>query len=129
MRREVPKPKIRSSEIIPADLVEFLRDVDRQIADGEQSAFIESDDLLQCECAYGGLVEEGGTDYGFTYFPDIEGTRNTWELILSRDMIRRIGHGSQSQLELWACPDPSCRCRFADPAETCFYCDYEDVPD
>ena len=125
MRREEIQPKSKQSVVLPSDLVEFLGYVRKMIEAKDELATIESDDLLQCERAYGGLIEEGGTQYGFTYFPEEE-TRYKWELELDITEITNIADGSKTDLVLWGCHNPNCRCMFSDPDDTCFYCDYAD---
>lgn len=123
MRREQKQPKTRHRVEIPDDLAAFLRDVHELIETGDDSATIESDDLLQCETAYGGLIETGGNEYGFTYFPD-KGVRHKWEFELDVIGIAEIAEGSQTTLTLWGCQSEDCRCMFSNPDELCFYCDY-----
>ncbi len=115
--------KIESAFIIPDDLASFLQHVSRLILEEDERAVLPSDDLLQCECAYGGLMEDSG-NYGFSYFPE-EGIRVKWEVILDKQQIEKIGNRDQKELVLWKCKDPGCGCAFSDEKESCFYCDYE----
>lgn len=125
MRREQKNPKAKQVVLIPDDLATFLRDVYARIEADDDAATIESDDLLQCEIAYGGLIETGGNQYGFTYFPE-KGTRQKWELALDTVDIANIAEGSITTLTLWGCQSEACHCLFADSEEACFYCDYVD---
>jgi len=125
MRRKVIKTKSKQIVTIPDNLLEFFYDVHELIEAEDKSALMESDDLIQCEKAYGGLLEEGGIRYGFTYFPE-KGTRQKWELELDVVDIANISEGSKSDLVLWGCLESNCRCLFSDPNDTCFYCDYID---
>ncbi|MEW6212117.1 MAG: hypothetical protein AB1631_27420 [Acidobacteriota bacterium] len=92
---------------------------------GDESATIPSDDLLQCESACGGLIEEGGCKYSFTYFPE-EGIRHKWYFSFDITDIERIADGATTELSMWACADPQCHSKFMDRNDTCFYCDYID---
>ena len=123
MRVERPKAKRRERVAIPLDLREFLTHVQRLMEAGDEAATRVSDDLLQCECAYGGLLEEGGCQFDFTYFPE-SGVRHKWLLVLDRSEVEDIASGQMTELEMWACADPACHSKFRDPKETCFYCDY-----
>jgi hypothetical protein len=127
MRREVPKKKVRQQVALPPYLVQFLTEVHQLILAGDKSATTSSDDLIQADRAYGGLVNDGGFDYQFVYFPDKRGVRNKWEFTLSSSAIKEIADGKRTALTLWACPAPDCGCKFTGPEETCFHCDYEEA--
>ena len=127
MREERQIPKTAETVGIPQDLYSFLSDVHRMIEEGCEETTIESDDLLQCESAFGGLeVEETGV-YSFTYFPDEHGTRNKWEFALTKPEIARISNGELTELELWACRSSACGCKFSSKNGSCFYCDWVDA--
>ena len=124
MRVERPRPKTREEVPIPKRLRDFFAAVHRLIEAGAEEGRVESDDLLQCEFAYGGLIEEGGARYGFTYFPGA-GRRDKWELDLGSGDLASIADGATTTLTLWACGSP-CGCRFSDSKDLCLYCDYVD---
>ena len=126
MRREVPKKKVRQQVELPPYLVQFFAEVHQLVLAGDEAATTSSDDLIQADRAYGGLMRDGGADYQFVYFPDKRGVRNKWEFTLSSRAIRDIASGKRTALTLWACASPECGCKFSDPKETCFYCDYEE---
>ena len=128
MRTCDPQPKSLERVSIPEDLLEFLKEMNQLIEQGAEEATIESDDLMQSATAYAGLVEEDGSEYGVTYFPNHKekGVRDKWELRFEREEIYRIAKGEIEALELWSCTDESCECRFHDKTETCFYCDWNE---
>ena len=128
MRKLQIQPKNREHVPIPEDLRSFIAEVHTLIEIGDEATQIESDDLLQSEVAYGGLLEEGGQDYIFTYFPNhkVRGVRDQWILQFDVEAIKAIANGTSKELWLWACQDEDCGCKFQDPNETCFYCDYID---
>ncbi len=131
MRRKQKQDKLKQVVAIPADLFEFICHVHEMIETNDESAFIESDDLIQCEVAYSGLIEQGGIRYGFTYFPK-QGIRQKWEFELDIVDIANISEEVTTTLVLWGCKDANCCSMFSDPEDTCFYCDYIDdasVPD
>jgi hypothetical protein len=134
MRREVPKPKVQETVKLPQRLVEFLKYAHDLIVEEDDAATISSDDLIQIEevrgylLAYGGLKEEGGSQFAFCYFVQPKQTRKKWEFELSRMQIADIAEGRLTELTLWACRSPDCGCKFQTPDETCFYCDYEETP-
>ena len=117
MRREERKRKERRQVRVPHDLQRFLVDVDRLMRAGDESTAVESDDLLQSECAYGGLAEEGSDFFGFTYLPE-EGSRVKWELLLSSGEIAALASKETEQLSLWFCASAECRCAFTNAEET-----------
>lgn len=123
MRTERRQPKDLRSVPIPEDLKAFLVEVDRLITSANDLAITESDDLLQCDCAYGGLCEEGGDTYLFTYFPEA-GIRHKWIFELSAAEVSAIATGSMRQLSLWFCKSDECRSGFGSEEDSCFYCDY-----
>lgn len=125
MRREQRQPKTKHEIPIPDDLAAFLREVHRLIETGDDSATIASDDLLQSETAYGGLVSPGGHTYRFTYWFR-KGDRHKWLFELDIVDIANIVEGTGTALLLWGCQAENCHCRFTDPNGTCFYCDYID---
>ena len=126
MRLEKPNPKKLTQVEVPADLRQFLEEVADLIEARDESTLIESDDLLQCEFAYGGLIEEGAPVYGFTYFPRKAVSRKTWELEFSAHEISEIADRSIDKLELWACEDESCGSMFSSANYLCSDCDYVD---
>jgi hypothetical protein len=54
MRIFKPKEKIQKTVEIPDNLKEFLQYVHHEICELAEETQIESDELLQCEFAYGG---------------------------------------------------------------------------
>lgn len=127
MRVERKKAKVIETTSIPEDLAEFMKSVLESIQNRDEEAVLPSDDLLQCECCYGGLIEENGSSFEFTYFP-VEDIRPKWALMLNTDEINQIADGSMKTLELWACTDKSCGCKFWEPEDSCFYCDWTGEP-
>lgn len=123
MRKERVIPKNREIVVLPENLVSFLKDVNEMIESHDELATIASDDLMQCEYACGGLVEEGGNSYSFTYFPE-EDIRDKWYLMLNASDIQMIARDEKDTIVMWACSDPSCHSKSMDPNERCFYCDY-----
>ena len=134
MRRKVPKPKQRETIKIPPRLLEFLRYAHELIVAEDKAATISSDDLIQIEepanwlSAYGGLTEEGGSRFSFTYFSEPKQTRKLWELELTKDQITEIAGGQLTELTLWACRAPDCGCKFHSQNGDCFDCDWEEIP-
>jgi len=103
---------------IPPDLAAFLAGVSARIERGDAEAMIESDDLLQCDCAYGGRNDGNGDTWGFTYFP-VPGEGHRWEIALTRNELRRIGDASLRQVALYFCSRPGCRSAFPDDTWVC----------
>ena len=134
MRRKAPKPKLQETVSIPPRLSKFLKYANHLIVSKDDAATTQSDDLIQAEeirgwlLAYGGLTEEGGSQFSFTYFSEPKQTDKTWELEVTKEQIAEIAAGRLNELALWACSAPNCGCKFHKPDETCFHCDYEDIP-
>lgn len=125
MRTEDIKPKIAEEVGIPENLAQLLRGVHRLIEQGDEAVTTSSDDLIQAEFAYGGLLEEDEDLFGFTYFPE-KGRKPKWEIVLSAAEIAAVAKGQKDTIQLWRCAAPSCGNRFSTPDETCIDCDYVD---
>ena len=96
-------------------------DVNRLIHDGDESATtIESDDLLQCECVYGGLYDIVGKRFGFRYFRTDDAT---WDFDLDAHQIAQIADGTLTTLNLWQCSSGKCDCLYASEDSYCTHCD------
>jgi hypothetical protein len=125
MRTENVKPKVPVIQAIPQNLHQFLSEVHELILARDESATIPSDDLIQCEFAYGGLIDDGGHAYSFSYFPGRQNTL-TWNFSLTTSDIADIAAGRKKVLNLWRCQNQSCSSHFDSPDQTCFDCDYAD---
>ncbi|MCB9540321.1 MAG: hypothetical protein H6704_29245 [Myxococcales bacterium] len=90
---------------LPDDLRTFLAEVWASIqADDDEATRIESDDLLQAECGYGGLIDAEAGRYLFTYLPDTpEGGRWTFELLT--DDVRKAATGELDEVTVEKHPD------------------------
>lgn len=127
MREERRRPKYPETVEIPENLSSFLAEVHQMILDNHEETAIESDDLLQCEFAYGGLKDSQTGIYSFTYFPDEKGVRNKWEFALNKPEMEQIANGEIKELKLWACKDSGCGCKFSAENDSCFYCDWVEM--
>lgn len=123
------RPKVPVQEMIPKEFAHFLRDVVAAIDDGDAAALMESDDLLQCDRAYGGLYDKSNGRYGFQYFVDDDedacdesGFEICWYFDLDRQQIRDIAGGKVTQLQFWRC-EQDCRRRFPMIDYYCDACD------
>jgi hypothetical protein len=118
--------KVAVTEPIPADLAEAMREFNILIEEGDLAATTPADDLLQWKNVCGGLLEEGGKEFAFGYFPyprDDAG-KVIWWLRLTADQITAIANAKLKQLNLWRC-DPDCRCRFSlSDIGSCEICDH-----
>lgn len=116
------------SEPIPTALRLFLQDVAEQIRARSPSTRIPSDDLLQCDVAYGGLLDPNGTSFGFAYFHSADRSPS-WYLTLESDQIQQIADGTITELMLWKCDLKRCPTRSTAPDFECTYCEFwENAP-
>ena len=83
---------------VPQDLREFLLDVHQFIEEGDEAATRPSDDLLQFERAFGGLIEGQGR-YSFVYFPE-RVTSVRWEFTLLPSEIEEVGTGGSDEIAI-----------------------------
>ena len=97
-----------------------MRQVASLIAEGDESTTIESDDLLQCDCVYGGLFDPEAKRFGFRYFHSDD---RQWDIVLNASQIGEIANGSLKRLELWRCADSACGCLYATEDSYCPHCD------
>jgi Protein of unknown function (DUF1559) len=91
-----------------------------EIAEGSQGTIIESDDLLQCGCAVGGLLDSNTMRFEFCYFRD---ENNTVNMLLDIPQIEAIASGTTEFLELWRCSNSSCGGLHATEDSYCPNCD------
>ncbi len=125
MRTQNIKPKVFEAVIIPKNLVQFFREVSGLIKESHEIVTTSSDDLIQADFAVGGLIEDGGDQFSFTFFP-AEGTEPKWTFDVSTADITSIAVGKKKTLRLWRCKNPTCENRFGQADATCFDCDYID---
>jgi hypothetical protein len=125
MRVERVQPKRTKEVSIPANLLEFFQYVDHLIKQKDDLATIESDDLIQTEFVYGGLIETDSDEFGFTFSPKPK-TRSKWEIELTASEIADISLGKKKTLALWECQNPDCESLFPSESYACFDCDYVD---
>jgi len=123
MRKLDFRPKTVTRVLIPERLRSFLAHVQSQIAAGDDSAVFASDDLLQVEYAFGGLVDKGGDQFDFTYFPGAS-TSPSWRLRLAKAEILDIALERVNYLNLWKCSDAGCENLFSSAADSCRDCDF-----
>lgn len=123
MRVAKPHKKELEKVTIPSRLLKFLSGVYKDILSGDESTQIESDDLLQDDFVFGGLLEKGGDEYSFCYFPTAE-TEHTWSFTLSKEDLKNISDGKISTLDLWSCRQDGCQSKFETEDQNCFYHDY-----
>lgn len=97
-----------------------MRQVAGLIVKGDESTTNESDDLLQCECAYGGLFDPTSEQFGFSYFHRSDAK---WDIVLDASQIADIANGSLRQFALWKCSDLSCGCLYPEEDSYCPNCD------
>jgi hypothetical protein len=129
LRQPNPKPKAEQRLIFPSHLTAFLTRVSEAVEAGSEETTIESDDLLQESFIYGGLNDEGGDVFGFTFFPEEGNLRYKWEFWLTKDELRAVRDGSLGGLTMWCCVAGRCRSAFRDRDDTCLHCDWEDGED
>ena len=127
-RQFQPKPMQRRKVPIPAELRDSLREVFELIqqAKHDPDIVLDYDDAIQVGAVCGGRCGKERRPYVLTYFPEGEGRRGHWYLTLHGTEIEDIGDGRMTELTLFCCTSPDCRCKFREDNETCFFCDYEE---
>jgi hypothetical protein len=127
-RQFQPKPKERRKVPIPAELRESMHEVVELIqqAKHDPDIALDYDDAIQVGALCGGRYGKKPRPYVLTYFPEGDGKRGRWYLTLHRTEIEDIGDGHMTEIAMFCCTSPDCRCKFREEKETCFFCDYED---
>jgi hypothetical protein len=127
-RRLQPRPKERRKVPIPAELRDALREVVELIrqARRDPDVVLDYDDAIQIGAVCGGRIGRQPRPYVLTYFPEGDRQRGRWCLTLHRTEIEDIAEGRMTELTLFCCTSPDCRCKFREETGTCFFCDYED---
>jgi hypothetical protein len=125
MRIQKIQPKSSAEITIPEDLLGFFKEVHDLIRKNDDIVTTESDDLIQSEFAYGGLIEEKTDRFGFIYFPE-QGTSPCWSIELTASDIGVISSSKKKTLTLWKCQSLNCRSLFSSAQDACFDCDYVD---
>jgi hypothetical protein len=127
-RRFDPKPKERRKVPVPAELRDSLREVFELIqqAKHDPDIVLDYDDAIQVGAVCGGRFGKKPRPYVLTYFPEGDSKRGCWYLTLHRTEIEDISDGRMTELTLFCCTAPDCRCKFREEKENCFFCDYEE---
>lgn len=128
VRRLLPKLKERRKVPIPDELRDSLHEVFELIqqAKHDPDIVLDYDDAIQVGAVCGGRYGEKRRPYVLTYFPENEGKRGRWYLTLHRTEIEDISDGRMTEIMMFCCTSPECRCKFREENKNCFFCDYED---
>jgi hypothetical protein len=87
------------------------------------------DDAIQVGAVCGGRIGKHPRPYVFTYFPEGDAERGRWFLSLHRTEIEDIADGLLTEIAMYCCVSPECRCKFREAGENCYYCDYAADPE
>jgi hypothetical protein len=130
VRRLEPKDKVRRKVPIPAELRESLLEVHELIqqAKHDPDIVLDYDDAIQVGAVCGGRYGKKPRPFVLTYFPEGDGQRERWYLTLHRTEIEDLGGGRMTEIVMYCCAGPDCRCKFREADAHCFYCDYTDDP-
>jgi hypothetical protein len=114
----------------PKELQESLREVYELIqqAKNDPAIVLDYDDAIQVGAVCGGRYGKKPRPYVLTYYPKGDGDRGRWFLTLHRTEIEDIGDGRLAELTMYCCTSAECRCKFREPEQHCFHCDYVDEP-
>lgn len=128
MSRLDPKPKDRRKVPIPDELRESLQEVFELIQEArhDPDIMLDFDDAIQVGSVCGGRYGKKPRPYVLTYFPEGDRERGRWVLTLHRTDIEDIADGRMTEITMYCCTSPECRCKFREADEHCFYCDYVD---
>jgi len=126
VRRLDAKEKDRRKVPIPAELRESLREAHELIQRAKHDPDIQlgCDDGIQIGAVCGGKFGKKLRPFVLTYFPGGDGERGRWYLTLHRTEIEDIGDGRMTEITMYCCTGPDCRCKFREADDHCFYCDY-----
>jgi hypothetical protein len=127
-RRLQAKSKDRRKVTIPSELRDSLREVHELIQEAKDDPDIrlDFDDAIQIGAVCGGRYGEKRRPYVLTYYPEGDSERGKWFLTLHHTDIEDIADGRMTEITMSCCQSTDCRCKFREPEEHCFYCDYVD---
>ena len=101
------KPKVQVVEMIPPAFVEFLEEVDGMIERRDPETLLESDDLIQCEHTFGGLVDAAEELFGFEFWDGTKFSKNgfriTSHFLLTKSQIKAVANHELTSLTMWRC--------------------------
>ncbi|MEQ1827308.1 MAG: hypothetical protein ABL921_15230 [Pirellula sp.] len=121
------KRKVPVAEVFPAAFVDFMKIVDSKIEQRDPDTIIESDDLIQCEHTFGGLVDVAEQTYGFEFMEgenfDSDGFSIAWHYLLNKRQIKEIARHELISLAMWRCSN-DCGRRANMPEWYCPQCDF-----
>jgi hypothetical protein len=128
VRRLLPKGKDRRKVSVPSELRESLRDVFELIRreKHDPDIVLDFDDAIQVGAVCGGRYGKKPRPYVLTYYPEGDREHGRWFLTLHRTEIEDIADGCMTEVTMYCCASPGCRCKFREPDDHCFYCDYVD---
>ena len=132
MRHRQVKAKDRRKVSIPDELRESMCEVHELIREAKrnQDILLNYDDAIQVGdgAICGGRYGKKPRPYLLTYYPKGDEERGKWFLTLHHTEIEDIGDGRMTEITMYCCTSPDCRSKFREADETCFYCDYVEVP-
>lgn len=126
MRKLRPRPKDHRKVQIPEELRTSLREVYELIQEAKRDGDIrlDYDDAIQVGAVCGGRYGKKPRSYVLTYYPENNRDRGQWFLTLHRTEIEDVGDGVMTSITMYCCVSPDCECKFREPDDHCFYCDY-----
>jgi hypothetical protein len=129
VRRLEPKEKDRRKVPIPPELRESLAEVFELIRQAKHDPDIQLgyDDAIQVGAVCGGKYGKKLRPFVLTYYPAGDGDRGRWFLTLHRTEVEDIGDGRMTEIAMYCCTEPDCRCKFREADDHCFYCDYTEA--
>jgi hypothetical protein len=124
-------PKERRLVPIPDDLRDNMREVYElvQRARRDPDVAIDYDDAIQVGGLCGGRTGERKRPFEFTYRPEGDEKRGRWYLTLHPLEIEDIADGRITEILMYCCTSPDCRCKFREADERCSFCDNVPNPD
>lgn len=130
VRRLQSKPKDSRKVSIPHELRDSLLDVFELIqqAKNDPDINLDYDDAIQVGAVCGGRYGKKPRVYVLTYFPQGDAERGRWFLTFDLTEIEDINDGHLTELMLHCCTSSDCRCKFREPDDHCFHCDYAEDP-
>jgi hypothetical protein len=130
MLKPEPLPKDRRRVPIPEDLRDDMREVWElvQQAKHDRDVSIDFDDAIQVGGLCGGRTGEKKRPFEFTYSPRGDEKRGRWYLTLHPLEIEDIADGRMTDILMYCCTSPDCRCKFRAQDELCSFCDYQPDP-
>lgn len=126
MRILKPRSKERRKVQIPHELRDSLHEVFELVREAKRDPDIRLNygEAIQVGAVCGGKYGKKQRPFVLTYYPEADRDRGRWFLTLHRTEIEDISDGRTTEITMYCCISPDCKCKFREQDDHCFHCDF-----